>query len=130
MTDHATGFVQFLAEPSRRRVKTLLELGEKRRGDLRGLLSHAVRLEPRFSEHITGKAAFAGPIAQALRQRGAPEACYVLSSNSDLDGREMPLDDALQAVVGAGEGTFISCIPGKLGFYEFSEMKASYLLFR
>ena len=54
----------------------------------------------------------------------------MLSSNSDLDGREMPLDDALQAVVGAGEGTFISCIPGKLGFYAFSEMKASYLLFR
>jgi len=130
MNDHDIGFLQFLAEPGRRRVKTLLELGEKRRKEVRAMLNHDIQLDPRFSQHISGAASFAGPIADALMKRGAPRDCYVLSSNSDLDGRMMPLGEALEAIIGAGEGSFVSCIPGKLGYYESSEMKTSYLLFR
>ena len=33
----------------------------------------------------------------------------------------MKLTDALEATVGSGFGTFISCLPGELGFFEDEE---------
>ena len=130
MNDHERGFLAFLAEPTKRRLETLLELGEKRRRDIRELLHHSVRLEPRFTQHVSGSDAFSGPVEGMLRKQGAPSACYVLAANSDLDGREMPLLEALETVIGMGDGAFISCIPGRLGFYEYADMKSSYLLSR
>lgn len=128
MNDHERGFLTFLVEPTKRRMETLLELGEKRRPDVRELLHHSVRLDRRCSLHLTGSESFSDTIEAILRRRGAPAICYVLSANSDLDGREMPLGDALSAIVGMGDGSFVSCIPGQLGFYEYADMKSSYLL--
>lgn len=128
MNDHERGFLTFLEEPSRRRMQTLLELGEKRRRDVRELLHHSVRLDPRYRQHLTGSDAFSGPVEAILKKRGAPSTCYVLAANSDLDGRQLPLREALEAIIGMGDGAFVSCIPGRLGFYEYEDMKSSYLL--
>ena len=111
-------------------METLLELGEKRRADARSLLHNAVRLDPRYAQHLTGSDAFSAPVEAMLRQRGAPATCYVFAAGSDLDGREMPLKDALDAIIGMGNGAFVSCIPGRLGFFEYEGMKLSYLLQR
>jgi hypothetical protein len=126
MNDHERGSLAFLAEPTRRRMEILLELGEKRRGDVRSLLPHWVRFDPRFAQHLTGSQAFPGHVEALLRKRGAPSICYVLGS--DLDGSEMPLNEALDAIIGMGNGAFVSCIPGRLGFHEYARMKSSYLL--
>lgn len=40
----------------------------------------------------------------------------------------MPLSEALNAIMGMGDGAFVSCIPGRLGFYEYEDVKSSYLL--
>jgi hypothetical protein len=40
----------------------------------------------------------------------------------------MPLGEALDSIMGMGHGAFVSCIPGRLGFYEYEDMKSSYLL--
>lgn len=130
MNDHERGFLAFLTGPTRRRLETLLKLGEKRRPDVRELLHHSVRLDPRFAQHLTGSDAFSGPAEAMLRERGAPTTCYVLAADSKLDGREMPLGEALEAIIGMGNGAFVSCIPGRLGFYEYEDMKSSYLLKR
>ena len=130
MNDHERGFLAFLAEPTKRRFETLLELGEKRRRDVRDLLHHAVRLDPCFAQHLVGSEAFSEQVEAMLRKRGAPPTCYVLAVSSDLDGREMPLGEALAAVIGMGDGAYVSCIPGRLGFYEYEDMKSSYLLSR
>ena len=130
MDDHERGFVTFLAEPTKRRVETLLDLGQKRRGDVRALLDHAVRLNPNFSQRLSGNEAFSASVNALLRVRGAPPSCYVLAADPRLDGREMPLAEALEVIVGKGNGAFVSCIPGRLGFYEFEDMKSSYLLSR
>ncbi len=53
-----------------------------------------------------------------LLQAGAPETCYVFSEWNELDTKEMKLDEALTACIGYGMGTVLSCIPGRLAFYE------------
>lgn len=43
--------------------------------------------------------------------------CYVVSDASDIDGQEMPLAEAIEAIELRGWGALISCIPGELGYY-------------
>lgn len=57
-------------------------------------------------------------LARILRAKGAGATCYVMSENSQLDGREVDLEAALKETVGAQMGTLISCLPGRLGYFE------------
>jgi len=52
-----------------------------------------------------------------LKRLGAPDNCWVISEG-DLDGQEVNLLAALKEVVGYGMGTLISCIPGRLAYFE------------
>ncbi len=60
-------------------------------------------------------------LQEKLREKGAPLTCYVLSKNSKIDGLRLPLCEALIETVGYGFGTFLSCIPGRLAYYEGQE---------
>ncbi len=62
----------------------------------------------------------AGSVAKLIRIRskGAGPSCWVISENSDLDGKEADLLLALEETIGYQMGTIISCIPGKLGYFE------------
>lgn len=53
-----------------------------------------------------------------LRKYGPIKHCYVISWDEDIDGKEMPLSSALEHIVGLGMPSIISCIPGKLAYFE------------
>jgi hypothetical protein len=53
-----------------------------------------------------------------------------MSDNRDIDGHEMSLSDALAKTVALGSGTFISCLPGKLGYFELEDLSERYILER
>jgi hypothetical protein len=128
LNPHERGFLAFLIEPGRDRMRRLLELGEKRRRDVRSLLHHAVELDPRYCTRLTGPDYFPGPLEKTLRARGGPPDCYLIGGA--LDGREMPLAEALSAAALGEDGIFLSCLPGRLGFFQYAEMKSAYLLHR
>jgi hypothetical protein len=122
VNDHELGFTAFLAEPGRRRMRTLLELGPKRRPRVRALLAHSVTLDPRYAQpaHVGVEA--------LLMERGAPATCFVISAGRDCDGKEMPLVDGLAAIDGCGG--FVSCIAGRLGYYSYENRGHGFLLTR
>lgn len=121
MNAHERGFTSFLAEPSQRRVRALFEMGPKKRAKLRALLDHDVQLDPRYARKLqTG-------VLEALLENGAPETCHIISSDPSLDGRDMPLEEALLALEPQGGG-FVSCIPGKLGFFAYEDLGETYVL--
>ena len=128
MNDHELGLIQFLAEPSRRRMQTLLDLGPKRRSDVRAMLDHAIALDDRHAVRLTGEDASAANVEALLRRHGAPPTCLVISSDKQMDGRILPLGDALAGVVGSDFGAFLSCIPGRLGYFEYEDVRSAYLL--
>jgi hypothetical protein len=66
-------------------------------------------------------------IAQILRRLGAPETCHVIGGMHD--GKDMELLSALKEVVGYGTGTVLSCVPGKLAYFE-GEIRERFLLVR
>jgi hypothetical protein len=57
-------------------------------------------------------------ICRLLRSKGAGKTCWVISEDSKLDGQELPLESALEAVIGSGMGTILSCVLGKLAYFE------------
>lgn len=101
---------------------------------------HMTDLDERFARKIDPHmpltdysrraAAHVDQIYEVLRSHGAPDRCYVISATSDLDGEEVGLRDALADVVGGNDGTFISCIPGRLAYFEGEGPNERYVLYR
>lgn len=65
-----------------------------------------------------------------LRTLGAPEKCVIISENHDLDKKEAALAEALDECVGAGFGFFLSCIPGKVAYFEAEDLGERYILLK
>jgi hypothetical protein len=103
-------YVEFLATPKRR--KKLLEQ-----------LAHFKHLDPRFVVEIAPNKTNPVEVARLLAARGAGSNCWVISEASALDGREMDLREALQRTIGYGMGTILSCVPGKLAYFEDEESR-------
>jgi hypothetical protein len=115
---HEKGLALFVEPRYRNRFRESFA-NPRRRDKLRRKLAHFVQLDPRYTEKADSKKQRGANVESALRDRGAPERCYLLSEDSELDGREMLLSDALAETVDAAseKSTFISCIPGKLAYF-------------
>jgi hypothetical protein len=93
-------------------------------------LDHFKDLDPRYARRLRPQEHNAVSVYNLLRSHGAPDLCHLMSSSAEFDNREMPLLEALQRVVGYGQGTFISCVPGRLAFFESEEVGERYLCLR
>jgi len=87
-------------------------------------------IERRFMESIAGSESDPANIAKQLRRYGAPDHCWVISSDESLDNRMWSLDEVLPRIVGAFLGAFVSCMPGELAYYESEEADERYILRR
>jgi hypothetical protein len=128
--DHTESLIKAFIRPER--AERYLALLRKRdgRGKLRAQLAHLRDLDPRFTRSLEGAAATPERIERLLQAAGAPAICYAFSEDDELDGRELELHTALNEVVGRGMGTFLSCIPGRLAYFEGEGPKERYLLSR
>ena len=128
--DHEELLVRaFVARPKQERLIELLAK-PKRRRDILMTLPHFHDLDPRFAVRVPSAQQSSSEILKLLRARGAPADCYILSEKKALDGQTLPLDAALDAVVGRGMGTLLSCIPGRLGYFEGEVSGERYVLER
>ncbi|MGD0791219.1 MAG: hypothetical protein ABR920_05550 [Terriglobales bacterium] len=130
MNLHEQAFVESFVQ-RKRRERTLLCLAnpKKRRKFLEWLMDHADNiLMPECLRSIKPSQQHPDPIYAILRSLGAPDTCYLISEGS-LDGKEMELLPALKNIVGYGDGmgTVISCLPGRLGYFE-GELRERYIL--
>lgn len=119
----------FIAKDKRERYLAFLG-SVKGRMKLRDLMAHGTEghLNAAFKRTIPPKDQNVEGIWALLKARGASELCQVISENSEIDGRDMPLREALEATVGYGMGTLISCVPGRLGYFEGEGKNARFLL--
>ena len=102
----------------------------KRRQDVLRTLYHFRDLDPRFISRIPAAQDTAEGIAALLRSKGAPDLCYAISTDSEIDGKTVPLDEALTRIKGFGDGTLLSCVRGSLGYFEGEERGERYVLER
>ncbi|HEV7701346.1 MAG TPA: hypothetical protein VGO43_14035 [Pyrinomonadaceae bacterium] len=120
MLDHETAFVEAFVVPDKRvRYRELLASGK--RGKLTAKLDHTRDLDIGMARSIAPDNQDADSILRMLLDLGASQTCHVISSDSRLDGQEMDLAAVLVDIVGHGNATFVSCIPGRLGYFEGAE---------
>jgi hypothetical protein len=119
-------FEAFIVPNKKRRYVELLDT-KRGRDKIRVGLDHFGDLDPRFCRRMQAGEQFLPNILQVLKSLDAPQVCYVMSSADELDGQEMDLADALQNVIGRGIGTFVSCVPGRLAYFEAEEKNERYI---
>lgn len=117
-SEHEESVVKAFVVPRKRDRMLSLLANPKRRRTALNALYHFRDLDDRFVLPLPPRHHTPEGIADALRSYGAPDRCWVISTDGSLDAREMLLDEALAAIVGYGEGNLISCVPGKLAFFE------------
>lgn len=114
--DKQERFLGFLSNPKNRKKFT-------------GLLAHFRWFDGRFATPIPWKV---DPslklwerhvqgienIQRMLQTRGAGQTCWVISEDPAIDRQELDLSAALRHVSGRQIGTILSCIPGRLAFFE------------
>ena len=61
---------------------------------------------------------------------GSDESLTKVHIDLPTTGREMNLTDALSAIVDMDAGALVSCIPGKLAYFEMKGLGERYLLMR
>jgi hypothetical protein len=116
--EHERGIILSFIIPVRQDRYLEMLAKPKRRKDITESLAHFKHLDMRHAVQILPRQQHAADIFQLLRLKGAPETCYALSEDSELDGKEIPLSEALKEVVGCGMGTFLSCLAGRLAYFE------------
>jgi hypothetical protein len=97
--------------------------GSKARTKLRQRLAHFPDLDERYRLAVPSLDAEQqrGWILSTLKALGAPRSCYLVSENPGWDGERVDLDDALARVMGLGYGTLVSCVPGRVAYFEGEE---------
>jgi hypothetical protein len=121
--EHERQLIRAFVLPQRQDRYLELLAKPKRRREITDALAHFKHLDMRYAVQIPGPQRRASGILELLKSKGAPETCYALSEDSELDGNEISLTDALTSIVGRGMGTFLSCIPGKLAYFEDEDQR-------
>jgi hypothetical protein len=99
----------------REKRKRYLELfgNKKRRGETTDCLNHFRDLDQRYCTIVPST----GNVVALLQAKGAPNACSIISNIREIDGRTMPLIEAIGIIECEGWGSLVGCIPGRLAYY-------------
>jgi hypothetical protein len=131
-SEHEAGLIRFLRPDRRSRYKALLAKPQ-RRTKLLGTLPHTIRrdLDESYMTTYRGRPE---DVARALRDKGAPEECFVISYwDREDDAYASALTEALADVIqgdGGTYGAFVSCIPGRLAYFHGEDIDARFILER
>ncbi len=121
MVDHEAELIRSFFVASKQKRLTSLLANPKRRRTALNTLYHCRDLNTRYVIRLSSDAHTPNQIAEALQRLGAPSTCWVVSTATVLDACELPLLMALKAIIGSGEGNLVSCVPGKLAYFEGEE---------
>ena len=127
MNLHEEQFVRVFVVPGKQERYLSMLRSPRSRARLLAKFPHCKDLNMKYATLVPAGQQSANAIAKVLANKGAPDLCHVISADPDIDNREMSLDNALEETVGMNMGTFISCIPGKLGYFEFEDIGQRYI---
>ena len=129
MNPHEQAFVESFMQRDRQERILLCLSNRKKRGKFVSELAHhgTYFLAPECLRSIKPSQQHPDSIFVILRGLGAPDTCHLISESTNFDGKEMELLAALKQIVGYGMGTVISCLPGRLGYFE-GESRERYIL--
>ena len=118
--EHETGLVALIAPAKRDRMAIFLG-NPKRRRKFVDDLWHFRDWDPEAVVRLAASVQTSEAVLAELTRRGAASDVYVVSATSKLDARSMALQDAIESIVGSSSGTVVSCVAGRLAYFEGEE---------
>lgn len=117
--------------PSEKRARFIQYLSQpKRRKEMLTQLDHHLPYAPAFATEVSGAQDFPDELEKLLQGQGAGPTCYVIAHGLKVDGRELPLREALLAICMSPRGAILSCLPGRLAYYRPAAPRPGVLLVR
>jgi hypothetical protein len=116
----------FIYKNRQERYLNLLQT-KKGRVKFRKYIPHFKDINTQFCRNIKNLNT-PGELHEILKSEGASDICYIISEHSDYDSLSMNLSEAIQLLLNSGIAFFLSCIPGKLVYYEGEDTNERYLL--
>jgi hypothetical protein len=113
--EHEQAFVSVFVVPEKR-ARYMEFLGKpKRRSHITNRFCH-------FFDFVSGLAkrvdrGTGAELAPVLRFRGAGDTAHVIGGRREIDGRDLPLEEAIDSALADPRGVVVSCIPGRLALY-------------
>ena len=111
-------FRAFVISAKRERIVSLFG-SAKRRKEALDTLKHFPDWDKRLAREIPSST----DVLTLLRGAGARAECHLISDDVELDGRDLPLENAVSAAEACDFATVLCCVPGKLAFF-FDETEA------
>ncbi|MEP3278192.1 MAG: hypothetical protein ABJN26_15350 [Stappiaceae bacterium] len=112
----------FVTKSKRSRYKTLLK-NPKKREKILGRLNHNPDLDFSHCNPRTGMRAYSSELMEKLSAYHLEPQCWLLSFDSELDRKLLPLNEAVEAICSAFWGTVIICPPMPIAVYSPENMK-------
>jgi hypothetical protein len=127
--DHEQGAKRAFVQPDKQERFLGFLANAKNRKKLTQSLSHFRWFDKTFATPVSGKVDPKASLWERRNQRieniyrlltakGAGETCWVISEDSEIDGRELELRAALEHINGRQIGTTLSCVPGRLAYFK------------
>src|SRR5438128_1594933 len=111
--DHEEAFVSAFVVPEKRARYSEFLCNPKRRVEILNRLCHFFDFVPQLATPVARGA----DLASLLRKRGAGPTAHVIGGRDGFDGRDMPLEDAINEAMIDPSGVVLSSIPGRLALY-------------
>lgn len=116
--NHEEAFAKaFIASEKRARFIQLLA-NPRRRKEMLARLNHNLPYIHSLATEVEGRLDFPDELENLLKAKGAGPTCYVIADGLKIDGREIPLRDALNQVCMHEFGAILCCRPGSLAYYK------------
>jgi len=124
---HLEGVSEFVEKVQQPRIRKLAK-NVRQHKKLFSMFHDKLKVDASTQRLLTGDEGFSDKVELILKSYGAPSKAYILGSGVDATSSERSLKDALNEVVGMGDGTIVSCIAGKLAFWESGSMNYRFIL--
>lgn len=118
----------FVLEAKRSRYKKLLR-NPRKRGKILDRLNHNADLDFSQGVELIGKEAFSAQLIEKLLAYDIDEECWLISDDSDLDCKLLPMREAAELTAEANWGTIMICPPKPIVVYRAEVSERSLYLF-
>jgi hypothetical protein len=126
MNEHEDGFVSAFIVPERReRYQTLLA-NPKQRAKVLDRLNHSQDIDFSHARPVPAGC----NLVLLLERLGAGPTCHVIADSSEMDGQDLPLEEAVWKADVHDFGMVVSCLPGCLCYYKPESPTPGFILER
>ena len=117
MTEEEQLVDAFFLREKKERYKEFIR-NPKKRNMFLAEMAHFSGLNVRVRHDIPKLAQTFEGIVRLLKENGASETCLAISDIDEIDGKRLTLQDAIGTILGRTYGTFLSCLPARLAYFE------------